>query len=188
MPSVRLKCYPRNPEIVSAPIGMLLPHEMFATIWTHGTPKMHSELLGSDTTQAEYWKHCDGSEWMKRRPVSKCRDQWNSCIPIGLHGDDVQTVRTSRSTKSSHAPGTHALVPLVAIRFSCVRTIAWGLQRLMICLMLFVGQWLVFGLALGQRLTILEPNSHPATVFIMQANRLIPRVVIVEHLRKCAVT
>ena len=92
------------------------------------------------------------------------------------------------STKSSHAPGTRALVPLVAFRFSCVRTIAWGLQRLMICLMLCNGQWLVFGLALGQRLTILEPSSHPATVLKMQASRLIPRVVIVEHLRKCAAT
>ena len=66
--------------------------------------------------------------------------------------------------KSSHAHETRALVPLVAIRFSCVRTIAWGLQRLMICLKLCNGQWLVFGLALGRRLTILEPSSRPATV------------------------
>ena len=95
MPSVRLTCHPRSPEISPAPVGMRLPHEMFATIWTHGTPKMLSELLGSDATAAEYWKHCDGSEWMKRHPVSKSRDQWNTCMPIGLHGDDVQTVRTS---------------------------------------------------------------------------------------------
>ena len=60
MPSVRLKCHPRNPEICSAPIGMLLPYELLATIWTHGTPKMRSELIGSDTTPGEYWKHCDG--------------------------------------------------------------------------------------------------------------------------------
>ena len=78
---------------------MLLPHEMFATIWAHGTSQGQSELLGSDTTPAEYWKHCEGQEWMKRHPVSEFRDQWNNFIPIGLHGDDVQTVRTSNKYK-----------------------------------------------------------------------------------------
>ena len=32
MADVHLKCHPRNPQTISAPVGMLLPHEMFATI------------------------------------------------------------------------------------------------------------------------------------------------------------
>ena len=70
--------------------GILLPHELFASLYhTPSYRHIWQSLVPDTRSLARFWKMSKGHPGLVRHPLWK-RGQWQSkCIPLGLHVDEV---------------------------------------------------------------------------------------------------
>ena len=45
------------------------------------------------------WEHVQDHDWFKSSPANTTRDILDQIVPVGLHGDDVQTFKRSSAYK-----------------------------------------------------------------------------------------
>ena len=81
-------------------LPFLLPHEMFSFLFR--SEKAWSQCIlggGGEAQIFEYWQHVSQhGTWFAEHEASNCSDEELKClVPWGLHGDDVATVKTSKS-------------------------------------------------------------------------------------------
>ena len=77
-----------------APLGdrtqsLLLPHEMFASIYEHYPHAWTQNIIPDEETLGTFWDSVAAHPQMAGHPIAARPDFRSRCIPLGLHGDDV---------------------------------------------------------------------------------------------------
>ena len=72
-------------------INVLLPHEMFASVYSQGH-SLWSDVMGSEIDADDFWMHELHKDWVQRHPVLTTGGI-KRVVPIILHGDDVQAIK-----------------------------------------------------------------------------------------------
>ena len=77
-----------------APLGdrtqsLLLPHEMFASIYEHYPHAWTQNIIPDEETLGSFWDSMAAHPQMAGHPIAARPDFRSRCIPLGLHGDDV---------------------------------------------------------------------------------------------------
>lgn len=115
-PKAKAKALAR-PVTMKVPMKFVLPHEMFAFIFTWFRPVFNSLFLGSDTGDDAVLK----SWWMgvserrdpriQHHPMLRKPGWEKKGVPIAIHGDGVPCIRVGRAgTKSLDAYSWHGLM------------------------------------------------------------------------------
>ena len=77
------------------------PHELFALLHEHPNPEVWPNCVtGPCGELMAFWKHVRNHAWFKEGPAANFDDdELEKLVPMGLHGDDVQTFKKSATYK-----------------------------------------------------------------------------------------
>ena len=81
---------------------MLLPHELFATIYTHHRDRFFEVLCGgSEANIEQFWAEVEGTQKYASLPARLVPTHKKRCIPIAIHGDGVPISGIGKSWSKS---------------------------------------------------------------------------------------
>ena len=85
-------------RFVKATQKILLPHRAFACLYANYPDIFKYNVLGGSPDEPNrFWDAMASNPSYKSHPVSKRRNHKTHCVPIGLHGDGVQTSGVGKS-------------------------------------------------------------------------------------------
>ena len=88
--------------VVQTTQAMLLPHEVFACLYTHHQSAFVEKLCGGDTKNIRsFWSSMKGHPSYPRHPLHTRSNHLDLCIPVSLHGDGVAIAGMGKSWAKS---------------------------------------------------------------------------------------
>lgn len=81
---------------------ILLPHELFATIFTHHSDVFYKSVCGGGVSNVElFWSNMQGHPAYRDHPVRLRTEHLSKAIPLSLHGDGVPVSGVGKSWSQS---------------------------------------------------------------------------------------
>ena len=77
--------------------AFLLPHKLFAAIWSHYPSTWHKFILPSSQRLRDFWVAQEGHPAMSGHDLRGRADRFERAIPLALHGDDVPVVGVGKA-------------------------------------------------------------------------------------------
>jgi hypothetical protein len=75
---------------------MLLPHEYLGLLYEHNLAEFQRLFEGTGNALAEFWEHEIMQPWARNNPFLVGHSASTTAIPLGLHGDDAQFVKSGK--------------------------------------------------------------------------------------------
>ncbi|CAJ1456300.1 unnamed protein product, partial [Effrenium voratum] len=72
--------------------GMLLPHQLFASLWRDYPETWRSSVLPDEQTLQRFWSAVDSHPQMESHPIRDVADYKSKVVPLAVHGDGVPVV------------------------------------------------------------------------------------------------
>ena len=72
--------------------GMLLPHQLFASLWRDYPETWRSSVLPDEQTLHRFWSAVDSHPQMESHPIRDVADYKSKVVPLAVHGDGVPVV------------------------------------------------------------------------------------------------
>ena len=89
-------------NIVNTKQYVLLPHELFATLYEHHHHQFITHLCGGGVQNiTEFWQAMSSHPGYQSHPVRARSDHQTRCVPISIHGDGVSISGVGRSWAKS---------------------------------------------------------------------------------------
>lgn len=89
---------PGSSTITSLETLILLPHEVFASLYEHHQEAFVERLLGGSADKiTEFWSDMTSHPGFARHPLKDRADYTTRCVPLSVHGDGVAVSGVGRS-------------------------------------------------------------------------------------------
>jgi hypothetical protein len=91
--------YKTSPMVVAdKAAGILLPHEMFASIYHNYPAIWHSRIVETNTVLEEFWDAMDGHPLLAHMKLRNREDGYRqNAVPLRIHGDDTPVTGIGKS-------------------------------------------------------------------------------------------
>lgn len=108
--------------VVEANVPVVLPHELFAIMYSNYREAFDKHILGGDPQNiCRFWCDMEGSAYFEQHPMKKRLNLKERAVPLALHGDGVSIVGVNKTwTKSVDAYSWSSLLgsgPLTSTNF-----------------------------------------------------------------------
>jgi hypothetical protein len=74
-------------ETIERQQEFLLPHAVFAEMYSHHHDAFESKIRGADGKMATFWSTMEGNPQFERHPVKDRQDFEQFAVPLSIHGD-----------------------------------------------------------------------------------------------------
>ena len=92
-------CMRRPPNMVVRTVHpMLLPHALFACVFTHHKDEFIQSLCGGSLDNLKrFWQSMEGSAMLENHPIRHAPELHEKCVPLAIHGDGVPIAGVGKS-------------------------------------------------------------------------------------------
>jgi hypothetical protein len=84
-------------ETVERQQEFLLPHAVFAEMYSHHHDAFESRIRGADGKMATFWSTMEGNPQFERHPVKDRQGFEQFAVPLSIHGDGVPVTGVGKS-------------------------------------------------------------------------------------------